>query len=149
MNYVCRVPWSSSWPCITNPLLFWLIFCGGACKRRGQSKCITEICLVQDDRLVPSSSVHCFCLCFVYSFENGSAAGWDLGRVGGQAPRVDSVGLANGRAQLRHTSSCLPVLLKRFSSCPLLLAVPSLTLSEQNLYALRADWALTTSEPNN
>lgn len=53
----------------------------GACKRRGQSKCIKELCLGQDDRFLPSYSVSCFCWRFVYSLSNWSAVGWDLGTV--------------------------------------------------------------------
>lgn len=54
------------------------IFSGSACKRRGQSKCIKEMWLVQDDQVLLSCSVHCFCLCFDFSLST-------LGRVGGAA----------------------------------------------------------------
>lgn len=71
-------------------------------------------------------------------------------------PVLTAVGLANGRAQLGHTSSCLPALLKRFSSCPLLPPrcapfnfVRAVSPTKIFMLCLRADWALTTSEPNN
>ena len=65
-------------------------------KKRSKQMPVTEIGLVQDDRLLHPLLFSCFCLCFVPSLSNWSTVGWDLGRVGGEAWVLTAAGRAPG-----------------------------------------------------